>query len=88
MGGLLQMRPAPHRWRPALRFAASSAIPVLIGWVAGDIDAGLIASLGAFTCSYGSDRPFPNRGEQLAVIAVAFAVAVTVGASADEQFVR
>ncbi len=82
MGGLLQMRPAPHRWRPALRFAVSSAIPVLIGWFAGDIDAGLIASLGAFTCSYGSDRPFPNRGEQLAVIAVAFAVAVTVGASA------
>ena len=83
MGGLLQMRPAPHRWRPALRFAVSAAIPVVIGWAAGGIDAGLIASLGAFTCSYGSDRPFPNRGAQLAVIAVAFAAAVTVGASAN-----
>lgn len=79
---LLQVKPVPHRWRAAARLALSTAIPVLIGWLAGDIDAGLIASLGAFTCSYGSDRPFPNRGVQLAVIAVGFAVAVTVGAAA------
>ncbi len=76
------LRPLPHRWRPALRLAVSTAIPILAGWFAGDIDAGLVASLGAFTCSYGSDRPFPNRGVQLAAIAAAFAVAVTVGASA------
>lgn len=79
-GGLLQMRPAPRRWPLALRVAVSTAIPILIGWAAGDISAGLIASLGAFTADYGTDRPYLNRGAQSAVVAVALAAAVTVGA--------
>ena len=80
IGGILQMRPAPRQWPLALRVAVSTAIPILIGWAAGDIGAGLIASLGAFTADYGTDRPYLNRGAQSAVVAVALAAAVTVGA--------
>ncbi len=63
-----------------MRVAVSTAIPILIGWAVGDIGAGLIASLGAFTAVYGTDRPYLNRGAQSAVITVALASAVTVGA--------
>lgn len=68
------------RWSMALRVAISTAIVMLIGLAAGDIGAGLISTLGVFTANYGSDRPYRNRGAQLAVIAVALAAAVTIGA--------
>lgn len=77
--GLLTMRPSPRRWPVALRVAVSTAITIGIGWAAGDLSAGLVASLGAFTAAYGSGRPYFNRGIQSAVIALALAFAVTVG---------
>lgn len=64
----------------ALRAALSTAIPVLIGWAAGDIGAGLMGTIGAFTSRFGLDRPYLNRGVQLAVVAISLAVAVTLGA--------
>ncbi|MCH9768935.1 MAG: FUSC family protein [Actinomycetia bacterium] len=80
IAGILAMRPAPRRWPLALRVSISTAIPILIGWAAGDIGAGLIASLGAFTADYGTDRPYLSRGAQSAIVAVSLAAAVTVGA--------
>ncbi len=74
------MRFSFRRWPIALRVAISTAVPMLIGWAAGDIGAGLIATLGAFTADYGTDRPYRNRAVQLAVIAVSLAAAVTLGA--------
>ena len=74
------MRFSFSRWSTALRVAVSTAIPLLIGWAAGDVGAGLIATLGAFTADYGTDRPYRNRGAQLGIIAVGLAAAVTVGA--------
>jgi uncharacterized membrane protein YccC len=53
--------------------------PILVGWATGDITAGLMATIGAFTSVYGSDRPYLNRALFLAVIAVSFALAVTLG---------
>jgi uncharacterized membrane protein YccC len=67
------------RWPLAVRAAASTAIPVLAGWAAGSIGSGLIATLGAFTSRFGGDRPYGNRGIQLAVVSVALAAAVAVG---------
>ena len=55
------------------------AVPVLIGWAAGDIAAGLMATIGAFTSLYGSGRPYLNRGVHLGVIAACFSVAVALG---------
>ena len=46
---------------------------------AGDVAAGLIATLGAFTSRYGGGRPYLNRAIQLAVIAVSLAAAVALG---------
>jgi uncharacterized membrane protein YccC len=68
------------RWPVAVRAAVSTAIPVAAGSAVGNVGAGLIATLGAFTSRFGGDRPYVNRGVQLAAVSVALAAAVTVGA--------
>ncbi|MGV0812094.1 FUSC family protein [Mycolicibacterium boenickei] len=69
----------PRRWPFALRAGICMAVPVLVGWLAGDTTAGLIATIGGFTSLYGSGRPYLNRGGFLAVVAVCFAAAVALG---------
>lgn len=76
---LFKLLPAGPRWPFAARAALCMAAPVLAGWGAGDTTAGLMASIGAFTALYGSDRPYLSRAGHLAAIAVSLAVAVTLG---------
>src|SRR6476646_288961 len=73
-----------NRWPFALRAAACMAVPALIGWLAGDLASGLMATIGAFTSLYGSGRPYLNRGVHLGVVAVCFALAVALGNWAAE----
>lgn len=72
------------RWPLAVRAAVSTAIPVVIGSAAGNVGAGLIATLGAFTSRFGGDRPYVNRGVQLAAVSVTLAAAVAVGSWAAQ----
>jgi uncharacterized membrane protein YccC len=69
----------PSRWPIGLRAAISTAIPVTAGWAAGAMSSGLIATLGAFTSRFGGDRPYANRGIELATVAVSLAAAVALG---------
>ncbi|TMS52744.1 FUSC family protein [Mycobacterium sp. DBP42] len=69
----------PRRWPFALRAGICMAVPVLVGWLAGDTTAGLIATIGGFTSLYGSGRPYLNRGVYLGLVAVCFAAAVALG---------
>lgn len=55
------------------------AVPIAVGWWAGDVRSGLIATIGAFTALYGAGTPFACRGRYLAVVAASFAVAVALG---------
>jgi hypothetical protein len=66
-----------------VRAAISTAVPVLVGSIRGDVGAGLIASIGAFTSRYGNGRPYANRALQLAVVAVTLAASVALGAWAS-----
>ena len=77
---LVQLRNAPNRWAYALSASFCIAAPVVVGWIAGDVAAGVIASFGAFTALYGADRPYRNRAIKLATIAVSLGCAVAVGA--------
>lgn len=72
------------RWQLGLRTAVAMAVPVVVGWAAGDVSAGLIACLGAFTARFGGERPYVNRGAELAVLAIALASAVTLGSWAAQ----
>jgi hypothetical protein len=76
---LFKLRPAGRRWPFAARAAVCMGVPVLVGWGADDITAGLMATIGAFTALYGGGRPYVNRAGHLAAIALAFTVAVTLG---------
>ena len=78
--GLFDLRPAPpRRTLYALRAAISIGVPVLIGWLAGDVAAGLMASLGGLTGLYGSGRAYRSRARMLALIACGFAITLALG---------
>jgi len=72
-------RPGARRWPFALRAALAMGVPAAIGWMAGDLPAGLMATIGGFTAVYGNDRPFLNRAVHLGAIAISFALAVMIG---------
>ena len=76
---MFEVHAAPRRWPRALRAAVCMGVPVLVGWLAGDLGAGLTATLGGFTALYGSGRPYLNRAALLAVIALALSTAVALG---------
>ena len=84
LGTLFKLRPAGRRWPFAARAALCMGVPVVAGWAAGDIAAGLMATIGAFTALYGGGRPYLNRAIHLGVIAISFALAVTLGVWAAE----
>lgn len=78
--GLFQLRPAPPRnWLTALRGGLCMGAPILVGWLAGDSAAGLMACIGGFTGMYGGGRPYLSRARLLALIAVGLAIAISVG---------
>ncbi|MEW9614975.1 FUSC family protein [Shinella sp. S4-D37] len=75
-------KPSARRWPFALRAALAMGVPAAAGWLAGDLPAGLMATIGGFTAVYGNDRPFVNRAFHLGAIAIAFALAVMIGVAA------
>ncbi len=79
IGALFRLNPSAPRWPAALRAALSVALPVAAGWAVGDISAGFMATIGAFTALYASDRPYANRALVLACIALSLALVVSLG---------
>ncbi len=55
------------------------AVPILVGWLLGHPEAGMVAATGGFTALYGGGRPYLSRARELALIALGFATATTVG---------
>lgn len=83
MGMLRSMVTVRPLARPRLAFAARSGlcmgVPVLVGWLLGDISAGMMAATGGFTALYGRGRPYRSRAVELGIIALAFALVVGIG---------
>jgi uncharacterized membrane protein YccC len=77
---LVRLRPVGTDWVDAIRAGVCAGLVVVIGWAVGELSAGLTASVGAFTALYGGGRPYRARAVELAVIALAFAAVVTLGA--------
>jgi uncharacterized membrane protein YccC len=76
MKALLTTGRAPYALRATFCIGATA----LLGWAFGDVSAGLLATLGAFTGLYGSGRPYWNRALVLAGIGLALTAAVSLGA--------
>lgn len=79
---LFSLRPGPNRWLFALRAGCAMALSAGLGWLLGDLSTGLVATIGAFTALYGSDRPYRNRAVLLGAVVLGFMACVTVGAFA------
>lgn len=78
--GMFELRPqARSRFVFSARAALCMGMPVLAGWLAGDLQAGMMAATGGFTGLYGRGRPYASRAMELAIIALAFALSVAVG---------
>ena len=77
---LVRLAPAAFDPVDAIRAGLCAGLVVVLGWAVGELAAGLTASVGAFTALYGGGRPYRARAVELAVIALAFAAAVTLGA--------
>jgi len=78
------LRPSAPRWPIAVRAALSIGGPVAAGVLAGHVSAGLLATIGAFTALYASDRPYGNRARVVGVIAIALALVVMMGEWSQE----
>jgi hypothetical protein len=84
LGRLVNLHPAGRRWPIAVRAAICMGVPVAVGCTVGDAPAGLLATLGAFTSLYGTDRPYLNRSILLAAVALSFTIVVSLGISARQ----
>ncbi|GAA4910625.1 putative membrane protein YccC [Actinomycetospora succinea] len=82
---LVRLREGRFDWWDAVRAGACAGGVVLVGWSVGAVPAGLTASIGAFTALYGNGRPYRYRAIELATIALAFALVVTIGALAESS---
>lgn len=60
-------------------------MPVVLGWVIGDLSAGFMATIGAFTSLYATDRPYANRAVLLAGIALCLVLVVGLGLGTQLQ---
>ena len=76
---LLDLRPTPPQWPIALRTVACVVVPAVAGLLAGDLPAGLTASLGGFGGLFGGGRPYVYRFRLLVYLAAAQAGAVFLG---------
>jgi uncharacterized membrane protein YccC len=77
---LLRLGPLPPgRWLFSLRAGFCVAAPVVVGLAAGDLHAGMMAAIGGLTGLYGSGRPYASRALELALVALAFGLAVALG---------
>lgn len=80
---MFRVRATSPQWPVALRTSVCVAGPALVGWLAGDLPAGLLAAAGGFASLYGSGRPYRNRARLLLGVAFAQAAAVTLGSWAS-----
>ena len=79
---MLTMRPLPRRrFVFAARSGLCMGVPVLVGWLAGDLMAGMMAATGGFTALYGRGRPYRSRAVELALVALALALVVAIGSA-------
>ncbi|MCD2198127.1 FUSC family protein [Actinomycetospora endophytica] len=82
---LLRVRRTGFDGVDAVRAGTCAGVVVLIGWWFGNVAAGLTASIGAFTALFGAGRPYRSRAVQLALIAVALAAVVMLGAWSESS---
>jgi hypothetical protein len=62
IAALFAFRDVKRRWPFAWRAALCMGLPVLIGWAAGDTEAGLMATIGTFTATARAVLPYVARG--------------------------
>jgi len=69
----------PLPWSKAIRAGICSALPVIIGLLAGNFQYGLYAGIGGFTFLYMFNEPYAQRAKKLFFVALGLAVSIGLG---------
>jgi uncharacterized membrane protein YccC len=74
-----QLKGFPFPYLKALKAGIASALPVLIGILAGRFDYGLLASLGGFTFLYVFNQPYAQRARRIFFVMLGISLSVMLG---------
>ncbi|MFS0561294.1 FUSC family protein [Terribacillus sp. 179-K 1B1 HS] len=75
----LRVRSAAYPWNRAIGSGLATCLPILIGFLLGDIIHGFSAALGAFTFLYIGAETYKQRAKKLAAVAICLAAAMVLG---------
>ncbi|MFP7495184.1 FUSC family protein [Terribacillus saccharophilus] len=75
----LRVRSAAYPWNRAIGSGLATCLPILIGFLLGDIIHGFSAALGAFTFIYIGAETYKQRAKKLAAVALCLAAAMVLG---------
>ncbi|SDD02800.1 Uncharacterized membrane protein YccC [Terribacillus halophilus] len=75
----LRVRSAAYPWNRAIGSGLATCLPILIGFLLGDITHGFSAALGAFTFLYIGAETYKQRAKKLAAVAICLAVSMVLG---------
>lgn len=75
----LRIRSAAYPWNRAIGSGLATCLPILIGFLLGDIIHGFSAALGAFTFLYIGAETYKQRAKKLAAVAISLTAAMVLG---------
>ena len=75
----LEMKKNPLPWEKAISAAICSGVPVLIGWLLGNLQYGLMAGIGGFTYLYVFHEPYAERAKKLFFVMIGMTLSVGLG---------
>ncbi|SFS52331.1 FUSC family protein [Paenibacillus sp. 453mf] len=74
------IKPIPLNWFRGIGSALSVGVPSLLGFLSGNPDLGILASIGGFTFLYVSNETYAQRAVRLFWVALGLTAALTLGA--------
>ncbi len=69
----------PFPWNKALSAAVCAGIPVIIGYLMGEIQLGLLGGIGSFSYLYAFNEPYAQRGKKIFYVAIGISLSVGLG---------
>ncbi|WP_026962798.1 FUSC family protein [Alicyclobacillus herbarius] len=73
------IRKSPYPWEKAVIAGLGVGVPFVVGALFGQMDKGLLASMGGFVALYIHDDPYPKRAKKLFAVLLGLAAALGLG---------
>ncbi|GMA64383.1 FUSC family protein [Alicyclobacillus fastidiosus] len=77
--GAFHIKSARYPWQKATSASLSMGLSLLVGWILGHMEWGLLTTMGAFTALYVHNEPYFQRALKLALVAAGLAASFGIG---------